>query len=119
MHPYSARPVTVAAPLFRARLHEARGDLGVRELAKLSGVDKETISRWLKGPEGSVNVDAVGKVAAALGTTVEHLLDLPVDTQAPPEDEPRPWLPAIDRAEGLLKELAAALDEARSAGFPD
>jgi len=109
----------VAAPRFRERLHAARSGFGVRELAKLSGVDKETVSRWLNGPERPVNVDAVRKMAAVLGTTAEHLLDLPVDPQAAPTDEYRPWLPAIERAEGLLEELGAALGEARRSGFSD
>jgi transcriptional regulator with XRE-family HTH domain len=118
MHPYSARPVVVAAPLFRARLEKAMAGVSIRKLADRSGVNKDTINEWRTGAERPVHVEAVRKVAAALGTTAEHLLDLPVDLEAGPADESRPaaWFPAIDRAEELLAQLAVALDEARHPG---
>ena len=51
--------------------------LGVRELATASRVDKGTISAWKTGRQTRVQVDKVRRVATPLGTTAEHLLDMP------------------------------------------
>jgi transcriptional regulator with XRE-family HTH domain len=118
MHPYTARPMEVAAPLFRERLVKAMAGITIRDLATRSGVNPDTINSWRKGAERPVTVDLVRKVAAVLGTTAEQLLDLPDDPQPTPANQTRPQglLPAIDRAEVLLKQATAALEEARRAG---
>lgn len=51
--------------------------IGVRALAQRSGVDKGTVSAWHSGAQTRVRVETARKVAAALGTTVEYLLDMP------------------------------------------
>lgn len=79
MYKYSGTALVVEAPDLGARLRErmAQAGVGVRALAKRSGVDKGTISAWHSGAQTRVRVGTARKVAAALGTSVEHLLDLP------------------------------------------
>lgn len=55
----------------------ANSGIGVRALAQRSGVDKGTVSGWHSGTQTRVRVETARKVAAALGTTVEYLLDMP------------------------------------------
>jgi transcriptional regulator with XRE-family HTH domain len=118
--PYSAQPILVAAPLFSERLATAMRSTGVsgRALAEQSGVDKGTITEWLQGGERAVRVETVRKVAATLGTTAEHLLDLPVDPDERPsaQSATAPLLSVMDRVYELLGELTALVGGARETG---
>lgn len=76
----------VEAPGFAERLSErmkAR-KIGVRHLARDSGLDKSTVSSWKRGGQRLVRVDKVRRVASVLETTAEDLLGLPAP--APPPD---------------------------------
>jgi transcriptional regulator with XRE-family HTH domain len=113
VRPYTSEPLIVSAPELATRLGaamEAR-EVSLRGLATVSGVDKMTIQRWRQGHRGGVEVAAVRKVAEALGTSAEDLLDLPGKSDRPdkapePPDE-------LDR----LRELAADLDPRTLAAF--
>jgi len=50
---------------------------GTLELSDETGINKGTISLWRKGDQASYSYAKVARVAAALGTTAEDLLDLP------------------------------------------
>ncbi|HEY6731036.1 MAG TPA: helix-turn-helix transcriptional regulator [Solirubrobacterales bacterium] len=104
----------MAAPELPARLSAAMDaqKISVRRLAAASGVDKMTIQRWKQEDhEGGVEVEAARKVAEALGTSVEALLDLP----AGPETPTQPPEPPIELSR--LRELAAGLDPEALATF--
>ena len=94
--------------------------IGVRALAKRSGVNKGTISAWHSGAQTSVRVATAVKVAAALGTSVEDLLDLPpADEEEPPDAlahnrvsllrRVAALAPAVEALEDPTTELARAL----------
>jgi transcriptional regulator with XRE-family HTH domain len=109
----------------------ASAGLGVRALAQRSRVDKGTISAWRSGGQTKVRVETAGKVAAALGTSVEHLLDMPParlrGSPAPPPEQVRllrrmvALAPAIEAAEEPTTDLSQALavSEARLASLED
>jgi len=103
------------APELPTRLAAAMDarNLSVRRLAAASGVDKMTIHRWRKGHQGGVEVAVVRKVAQALGTSAEELLDLPLSSKQP---APSPKPPAeLTR----LRELASDLDPHTLAVFEE
>lgn len=113
MRSYSSEPLVVVAPELATRLGaamEAR-EVSLRALATASGVDKMTIQRWRQGHQGGVEVAAVRKVAEALGTSAEDLLDLPGESDRPNKG-PEPS-EELDR----LRELAADLDPRTLAAF--
>jgi len=113
----------VVAPLFGERLASTMKSAGftVRKLAKKSGVDKGTITEWRRGGDRAVSVDAVRKVASAMATSAEELLDLPavVDSQRPVAVKAPPLMPVIDRVEQLREELTTWVADARRAGTPE
>jgi hypothetical protein len=89
-------------------------DLGTRSLAKLSGVDKDTISRWCTGRVTQVHVAAVRRIAAPLSTTAEDLLDLPIPgSERRPDPPPARLLPDIDHVQQLVEQLAGVIARAK------
>jgi len=112
MAAYSGEPLMVEAPELARRLRMAMKRQGLGSLRKLeaaSGVNKTTIQRWLKGSPPHAEMSSVRKVAAALQTTPESLLDLPEPSQASPSPPPPRYPPE------LLKQIAAFDPETVSA----
>lgn len=110
MSAYSGEPLRVEAPQLASRLKEAmelRGLNSLRKLEDASGVDKNTIQRWLKGHPPHAEVAGVRKVAKALETTAEFLLDLPDPSGAPPPKYP---LALVNQIAGLDADALAALE---------
>lgn len=135
MRKYSGSALLVDAPKLKDRLRESMGTArGVRELASASGVDKGTISAWYSGRQTRVRVETVRKVAAQLGTTAEHLLDLPPapkseSSAAAAETEEKsavlrrvadlqPMLETLEGLDQILPELKSVVDvdDAQRAG---
>ncbi len=114
MCPYSARPTQVIAPRLGELLTKAMADadIRIRPLAELSGVDKNTIVAWRRPGGGkAVNVAAVERVAAVLGTTAEHLLDLPSSQKAEgARSAPAEWREILDRVEDFVQEVSTLID---------
>jgi transcriptional regulator with XRE-family HTH domain len=79
MSPYTAQPLEVEAPQLAERLTEAIRARGIsaRQAAIDSGLNKGTVVAWRRGDQRRVQVDKVRQLAGVLGTTAEHLLDLP------------------------------------------
>lgn len=119
MTTYSGAPLVVEAPELARRLKEAMSHRGLNSLRKLeaaSGVDKNTIQRWLKGNPPHAEVAGVRKVAEVLGTTAESLLDLPEpgETSPPPPKYPPELLEHIaDLDPGTLSALEETLPRLR------
>lgn len=113
MAAYSGAPLVVEAPELARRLTEAMNHRGLNSLRKLeaaSGVDKNTIQRWLKGSPPHAEVAGVRKVAEALGTTAESLLDLPEpDETSPPSRQYAPEL--LEHIADLDPDTLSALEE--------
>jgi transcriptional regulator with XRE-family HTH domain len=70
----------------RLRVQREGQGLSVRELAKLARVDHATIVRLESGTTFRVSLDAAGKLARALGVSLDYLYDGP---DAPLAEEPR------------------------------
>lgn len=116
MRKYSGSALLVDAPDLRDRLHASMraARLGVRELAAASGVNKGTISAWHTGRQTRVRVETVRKVAAPLGTTVEHLLDMPpLGGQADPIDTTD-----AEQQAAVLRRIAALHPMLETLDFP-
>jgi len=114
--PYSASPERIAAPSLADRLTERMGDqrISVRQLAEEADINKDTLNSWRKGRVKSVRLELAERVAAALGTTTEHLLDLPANPRTEKARSPAGEIgPLVTRLEGLLTELNDAVKEAR------
>lgn len=110
------------APEFPERLRELldASSYSLRQLAKESGVNKDTISSWIRGKRKSYTVATVQRVAIKLGTTAEALLELPTQTDADAALRVEPiHLELISRMARLqslldgLPELEALVKEAR------
>lgn len=114
MSPYTAIPVVAHAPALAARLREAMDakGIGVRELATRTGINKGTISAWQRGDQQRVQVDRVRRAATVLGTTAEHLLDLPPPTQ--PAGDSSDQIELVQRI--VLPALRQLASEAGDAG---
>lgn len=116
MAPYSASPERIAAPNLGKRLTErmeAR-HISVRRLADQAHVNKDTITDWRKGRVKSVRLDLAERVATALDTTTENLLDLPAKPRTGELQTPAGEIsPLVTRLEGLLTELNDAVSEVR------
>lgn len=112
MAAYSGQPLIVEAPKLAQRLAAAMGSMSLRKLEEKSGVDKTTIQRWKSG-NPRAEVAAVQKVAKALGTTAEFLLDLPRGSEAsPPLPDPIPHLDHLRRRiAGLDPETLSLLEQ--------
>lgn len=116
MPPYSASPERIAAPNLAKRLTERMGDrhISIRRLAEVADVNKATIVDWRKGRVKSVRLDLAERVASALDTSAENLLDLPAKPQTGKAQTPAGEIgPLVTRLEGLLTELNDAVSEAR------
>jgi transcriptional regulator with XRE-family HTH domain len=114
--PYSASPERIAAPNLAKRLTERMGDrhISIRRLAEVADVNKATIVDWRKGRVKSVRLDLAERVAAALDTSAENLLDLPANPRTgTPRSTTEEIGPLVTRLEGLLTELNGAVKEAR------
>lgn len=111
MGTYSAEPILVRAPKLAERLEAAmrEASLSAREVAKRSGVDKATISRWCND-DRPVELERVRLVAGVLDTSAEFLLDLPTRDG---DDDQQPTIPAslLRRAAKLEPQLLAGLEE--------
>lgn len=59
------------------RIHILRKDNGLtlEDIGRAAGVAKSTVRKWESGSITSIRTDKVQKVAAALGTTLEYLLN--------------------------------------------
>ncbi len=59
------------------RIKERRNDLGLtlEDIGKMVGVAKSTVRKWETGMIESIRADKIVKLATALNTTVEYLLD--------------------------------------------
>ena len=59
------------------RIHTLRKDNGLtlEDIGRAAGVAKSTVRKWESGSITSIRTDKVQKVAAALGTTLEYLLN--------------------------------------------
>ena len=59
------------------RIHILRKDKGLtlEDIGRAAGVAKSTVRKWESGSITSIRTDKVQKVAAALGTTLEYLLN--------------------------------------------
>lgn len=88
-------------------------EYGIRGLAELTGVDKETISNWRTGRVTRVQVAKVKRIAEPLGTTAEDLLDLPIPGAQRNDPPPPRLLPEINRAEALVEQLAGVIADAK------
>lgn len=114
--PYSASPERIAAPNLSKRLADQMKtrDISVRRLAEDARVNKDTIRCWRAGKVKSVRLDLAERVATALDTTPESLLDLPTN---PRTGKPRTAAgeigPLVTRLEALRSEVNDALKEAR------
>jgi transcriptional regulator with XRE-family HTH domain len=116
VNPYSASPARIAAPYLGKRLIERMDDqhISVRRLADEARVNKDTITEWRKGRVKSVRLDLAERVAAALNTSTENLLDLPANPHTGKAQTPASEIgPLVIRLEGLLTELNGAVKEAR------
>jgi transcriptional regulator with XRE-family HTH domain len=92
---------------------EAR-HISVRRLADQAHVNKDTITDWRKGRVKSVRLDLAERVATALDTTTENLLDLPAKPRTGELQTPAGEIsPLVTRLEGLLTELNDAVSEVR------
>jgi transcriptional regulator with XRE-family HTH domain len=88
--------------------------ISVRRLAEAADVNKATIIDWRKGRVKSVRLDLAERVAAALDTNAENLLDLPASPRTGTVRSPAAEIgPLVSRLEGLLTELNDAVKEAR------
>ena len=114
--PYSASPERITAPNFGERLTERMRDrhISIRRLAEAANVNKATIVNWRKGRVKSVRIDLADRVATALDTSTENLLDLPANPAAGTSRSLAGEIdPLVTRMEGLLTELNGAVKEAR------
>jgi transcriptional regulator with XRE-family HTH domain len=88
--------------------------ISIRRLAEAADVNKATIVDWRKGRVKSVRLDLAERVAAALDTSTEKLLDLPASPRTGTPRNPAGEIgPLVTRLEGLLTELNGAVKEAR------
>jgi transcriptional regulator with XRE-family HTH domain len=113
---YSASPERIAVPNLAERLIERMDTRGisVRQLADDADVNKDTIRCWRKGKVKSVRLDLAERVATALDTSAEHLLDLPANPRTGKARAAAGEIGSlVTRLEGLLTELNDAVREAR------
>ena len=66
------------------RIHTLRKDKGLtlEDIGRAAGVAKSTVRKWESGSITSIRTDKVQKVAAALDTTLEYLLNGVTDSGA-------------------------------------
>jgi|SRR5215212_9435754 len=111
---YSGEPLLVEAPKLGDRLRDAMADRGLNSLRKLeaaSGVDKNTIQRWLKSDPPRAEVAGVRKVAEALETTAAALLDLPEAGEMPTSPSSKYPPELLNQIAGLDPTTLSALEE--------
>lgn len=89
-----------------------QGLSSLRKLEEASGVNKTTIQRWLKGSPPHAEVAGVRKVAVALQTTAESLLDLPDPSVALASAPPAYPRQLLEQIAALDPETLSTLEEA-------